>query len=81
MKIVPERYAKGYLDWLGEKRDWPISRQLVVGTSDSGVDHDRSKAIEATSECRHEHDCELELTDSWRIAVAIHDRRRCIRIR
>ena len=31
MKIVPERYAKGYLDWLGEKRDWPVSRQLWWG--------------------------------------------------
>ncbi len=25
------RYAKGYLDWLGEKRDWPVSRQLWWG--------------------------------------------------
>ena len=30
-KIFPERYAKGYLDWLGEKRDWPVSRQLWWG--------------------------------------------------
>ena len=30
-EIMPERYAKGYLDWLGEKRDWPISRQLWWG--------------------------------------------------
>jgi len=29
--ILPERYAKGYLDWLGEKRDWPIGRQLWWG--------------------------------------------------
>lgn len=29
--IHPERYAKGYLDWLGEKRDWPVSRQLWWG--------------------------------------------------
>jgi len=27
----PERYAKTYLDWLGEKRDWCISRQLWWG--------------------------------------------------
>src|SRR5208283_2139266 len=26
VRIVPERYAKGYLDWLGQKRDWCISR-------------------------------------------------------
>ena len=31
VKIYPERYTKGYLDWLGEKRDWPISRQLWWG--------------------------------------------------
>jgi valyl-tRNA synthetase len=31
VRIVPERYAKGYLDWLAEKRDWPISRQLWWG--------------------------------------------------
>ena len=31
VKIIPDRYAKGYLDWLSEKRDWPISRQLWWG--------------------------------------------------
>jgi valyl-tRNA synthetase len=31
VRIVPERYAKSYLDWLGEKRDWCISRQLWWG--------------------------------------------------
>ena len=31
VKIFPPRYAKGYLDWLGEKRDWPVSRQLWWG--------------------------------------------------
>ena len=29
--IHPSRYAKGYLDWLREKRDWPVSRQLWWG--------------------------------------------------
>lgn len=29
--IIPNRYAKGYLDWLAEKRDWPVSRQLWWG--------------------------------------------------
>jgi valyl-tRNA synthetase len=31
VKIIPQRYSKGYLDWLGEKRDWPVSRQLWWG--------------------------------------------------
>ena len=31
VKIFPQRYAKGYLDWLSEKRDWPVSRQLWWG--------------------------------------------------
>ncbi|MDR3638604.1 MAG: valine--tRNA ligase [Isosphaeraceae bacterium] len=31
VNIHPERYAKSYLDWLGEKRDWCISRQLWWG--------------------------------------------------
>ena len=31
VKITPERYGKTYLDWLGEKRDWPIGRQLWWG--------------------------------------------------
>ena len=31
VKIFPARYAQGYLDWLGEKRDWPVSRQLWWG--------------------------------------------------
>jgi valyl-tRNA synthetase len=29
--IHPERYAKSYRDWLGEKRDWCVSRQLWWG--------------------------------------------------
>jgi valyl-tRNA synthetase len=31
VRIIPSRYAKGYLDWLAEKRDWPVSRQLWWG--------------------------------------------------
>ncbi|HEY5313482.1 MAG TPA: class I tRNA ligase family protein, partial [Pirellulales bacterium] len=31
VRIFPTRYARGYLDWLAEKRDWPISRQLWWG--------------------------------------------------
>lgn len=31
VQIFPDRYAKGYLDWLSEKRDWPVGRQLWWG--------------------------------------------------
>ena len=31
VQIIPHRYEKGYLDWLSEKRDWPVSRQLWWG--------------------------------------------------
>jgi valyl-tRNA synthetase len=31
VEILPARYTKSYLDWLSEKRDWPISRQLWWG--------------------------------------------------
>jgi valyl-tRNA synthetase len=31
VKIKPERYGRMYLDWLSEKRDWPVSRQLWWG--------------------------------------------------
>ena len=31
VQFFPERYAKTYLDWLSEKRDWCISRQLWWG--------------------------------------------------
>ncbi|MBA4020147.1 MAG: valine--tRNA ligase [Pirellula sp.] len=31
VKIFPERYRRTYLDWLSEKRDWPVSRQLWWG--------------------------------------------------
>lgn len=31
VEIIPERFAKGYFDWLSEKRDWPVGRQLWWG--------------------------------------------------
>jgi len=31
VQFVPTRYARGYHDWLAEKRDWPVSRQLWWG--------------------------------------------------
>jgi valyl-tRNA synthetase len=31
VRILPQRYTNSYLDWLAEKRDWPVSRQLWWG--------------------------------------------------
>jgi valyl-tRNA synthetase len=31
VQIHPSRYAQGYVDWLSEKRDWPVGRQLWWG--------------------------------------------------
>src|SRR5437763_11468926 len=31
VKFIPDRYKNSYLDWLAEKRDWCISRQLWWG--------------------------------------------------
>jgi valyl-tRNA synthetase len=31
VRIYPERYTSGYVDWLSEKRDWPVGRQLWWG--------------------------------------------------
>ncbi len=31
VRVFPRRYTKTYLDWLGEKRDWCIGRQLWWG--------------------------------------------------
>ena len=49
VQIFPPRYAKSYVDWLSEKRDWPVGRQLWWGHqipiwSQSYLTHDEIKA-------------------------------------
>ena len=44
VKIFPQRYAKGYHDWLAEKRDWPIEPAVLVGAPDSRSGTARARA-------------------------------------
>ena len=37
IRIVPERFAKVYFNWMDNIRDWCISRQLWWGPPDTGV--------------------------------------------
>ncbi|MGY8767976.1 MAG: class I tRNA ligase family protein [Pirellulales bacterium] len=59
VNIFPKRYANGYLDWLSEKRDWPVSRQLWWGhqipiwahTCQTEAEHDKLvKLLDADSD-------------------------------
>ncbi|TWT93940.1 valine--tRNA ligase [Stieleria varia] len=56
VRIFPTRYRKGYLDWLGEKRDWPVSRQLWWGhripiwSTNCGTSDDADALIAKVSE-------------------------------
>jgi valyl-tRNA synthetase len=56
VKIFPDRYSKGYLDWLSEKRDWPVSRQLWWGhqipiwSQVCGSEQELTKAIDVLKE-------------------------------
>ena len=72
VKIFPERYRKGYLDWLGEKRDWPVSRQLWWGHripiwSKTGLPHEEAdglrKEIESLDAAASELSCRIDTTE------------------
>ncbi len=57
VKFFPERHSQQYLAWLGEKRDWPISRQLWWGhripvwSSRAGLENPK-RALEVLQELR-----------------------------
>ncbi|MGM9522565.1 MAG: valine--tRNA ligase [Oscillospiraceae bacterium] len=73
IKFVPERFAKTYLNWMGNVRDWCISRQLWWGhqipawyCADCG--HVTVSREDAT-ECEHCHSRNIErdpdVLDTW----------------
>ena len=37
VRFVPERFARTYLHWMENVKDWCISRQLWVGPPHTGV--------------------------------------------
>jgi valyl-tRNA synthetase len=82
VKIVPDRYAKGYLDWLAEKRDWPIGRQLWWGhripvwesiTTSGGVVDEHYEAKE-----RQEQQDEITALSKYLIACKVPNEDYCI---
>jgi valyl-tRNA synthetase len=76
VKIIPERYAKGYLDWLGEKRDWPIGRQLWWGHRipvwycSTAAEDDLKKAFLGRNDVVWQHD---EQSGQWQICSLDQD--------
>ncbi|MFM8539163.1 MAG: class I tRNA ligase family protein, partial [Planctomycetaceae bacterium] len=72
IRIVPERYAKGYLDWLSEKRDWPVSRQLWWGHRIPiwHVEHVPESALEAAFAGRDDVAWQAAGDDGWFVCTS-----------
>ncbi len=81
VEIFPNRYAKSYLDWLGEKRDWPVSRQLWWGhripiwsASITHGDATESNAIELQIKAKSELEAYFKFSDIEKSEYHIHFR-------
>ena len=71
VKITPSRYAKSYLDWLGEKRDWPIGRQLWWGHRVAVWHEPDPESLESLASILELRDRVLELRDQNPEKIAI----------
>ena len=76
VKITPARYGRGYLDWLSEKRDWPVSRQLWWGhqipiwCAPTASEEDLKRAFAGRDDVVWQRDAE---SDQWLICAQEED--------
>ncbi len=76
IRIVPSRFARSYLDWLSEKRDWPVSRQLWWGHripiwyAPTASEDDLRRAFAGRDDVAWQRDPEH---DQWLVCAQDHD--------